>query len=308
MNCREMNESDLPECMEVEPRAWGDEIVGRDCAIKIWKGWVHSLSFNSIVVEIPGRSSASRIVAFGASVFLTAGFATRELEHPRPGLNGRVMALAASGRSVVLPEVQLCSGNAIDVAILACNYLYEAMNVEQTTRAETLLPLAFAESHVGYRINRIFIETVNERQRRIHESSGVWSVVAEYPEQDGALLVLTEKEAFKISGSVAAPLFQYHEPVLHLCGSEKQLLAQAMNGETDNELAAGLNLSLPTIKKRWLSVFDKVASVRPDLLPAAALRDSQESRGPQKRHHILAYLRSHPEELRPCRWQARMNF
>lgn len=307
MNYREMSEFDLPACLEVEPSAWGDEDIGRECAMNIWKGWARNPSFNSAVVEFPATSSASRIVAFAASVFVDAGFATRELEHPQPGLRRRIVSAAASGRSVVLPEAQLCNGEAVDVAVLACNCLYEAMNAEQVTQAEMMLPMTFAESHVGYRLNRIFIETVGERQRKLHESSGVWRTVAEYPERSGALLVLTEKEAFTTPGSVAVPLFQYREPVLQFCSSEKRMLARAMNSETDNELAASLNLSLPTVKKRWLSVFDKVASSRPDLLPAAALRDSQESRGPQKRHYILAYLRSHPEELRPYRWQTGMN-
>ena len=307
MNWREVEEADLIQCLSIEPRVWGDQIVGRECALQVWKEWTRRRCFNSAVVQVPTSQSASQKVAFGASVFVTPEFATRELENPQPGLNSRIIASIVAGESVVLPETNLSGTRArtpLDVVILSCNYQYEAMNPEQTTQAEMVLPFSFAESHVGYRLNRILSETVCERQYKAHISSGVWRTVAQYPDCGHTLIVLTDKEAFAASGSVAAPLFQYQEPVLHLRDTEKQLLAEAMNGETDNELAARMNLSIPSIKKRWASLFDRIADTRPDLLPDAEHRGWHESRGPQKRHRILAYVRAHPEELRPFRWRS----
>jgi len=49
---------------------------------------------------------------------------------------------------------------------------------------------------------------------------------------------------------------------------------------------------------------DPLEDVRPGLLPDANQRGFHESRGPQKRHRILAYVRSHPEEIRPFRLQS----
>jgi hypothetical protein len=307
MNWREVEEADLIECLSIEPRVWGDEIVGRDCALSVWKEWTRRRSFNSAVIELPTPHSRSQRVAFGSSVFITPEFASRELENPQPGVNSRIIASVVAGESVVLPESALSETRActpLDLVVLSCNYQYEALNPEQTTQAEMVLPFAFAESHVGYRLNRILSETVDENQYRAHHSSGVWRTVKKYPENGHALIVLTEKEAFATSGSVAAPLFQYQEPVLHLRDTEKQLLSEAMNGETDNELTARMNLSLPSIKKRWASLFDRIADTRPDLLPDTEHRGWQESRGPQKRHRILAYVRAHPEELRPFRWRS----
>ena len=305
MNWREVAEADLTECLSIEPRVWGDEIVGRECALPVWKRWTRSRSFNSALIEVASPSSAKQIVAFGSSVFVAADFATRELEHPQPGLNSRIIASVVSGESVVLPESSLSnSPHALDVAILSCNYLYEAMSPEQTIQAEMTLPVTFAEVHIGYRLNRILSETVSKSQYKAHDSSGVWRTVRKFPDCDRALIVLTAEEAFSTSGSVAAPLFQYQEPVLHLRNTEKELLSEAMHGETDNELAARMNLSLPSIKKRWASLFDRIADVRPDLLPDAEHRGLHENRGPQKKHRILAYLRSHPEELRPYRWRS----
>jgi hypothetical protein len=56
------------------------------------------------------------------------------------------------------------------------------------------------------------------------------------------------------------------------------LLAAALDGKTDAELSA----------------------FKPEILCLAEVDDTR--RGPQKRHRIVAYIRSHPEELRPFAW------
>lgn len=308
MDWREINAADLTECLPLEPRVWGDEIVGREEALRVWKQWTRSLAFNSAVVELKDPQLKERKVAFGASLFIDSEFMDGELKNPQPRLNSRIVANEASGRRVAVPEARFSetgSTKALDVVILTCNYRYDAMSPEQTIEAEMMLPAIFGESHTGYRLNRILVETVSERQRRVHVSGGVWKAVAEFPECERTWLMLTEKEAHSVSGSIAAALFRYEEPVLRLRDTEKQLLAEAMNGETDAELATKMNLSLATIKKRWASLFDRVAEIRPELLPDAESRDWKESRGPQKRHRILAYVREHPEEVRPFRWGRR---
>ena len=302
MNWREVSAEDLVECLEIEPRVRGDEIVGRQRALDGWKRVTRSLACNSAVLETDG--SQRRKIAFGCSVFVTPEFMDRELESPKPGINSRILASVIDGQPVVRAESSLCdSNNGLDVVVMSCNYRYEAMNAEETVQAEMALPTAFAEAHIGYKLNRILVETVTERQRQVHESSGVWRKVAEYPDGERALLLLTVQDALSVSGSVAGPLFDYHEPLLRLRDTEKQLLAEALKGGTDKELAAKLNLSMPTVKKRWASLFDRIAEMRPDLLPESERGDSSEGRGPQKRHRILAYVRAHPEEVRPYRWR-----
>lgn len=302
MDWREVNEAELAECLDIEPRMWGDEIVGRERALAGWKEMLRSRSFNSAVIETDGLDGGRRTVAFGSSVFVTAEFVDRELRCPQPGMNSRILAGVLAGEPVVHPEANLSdgkAGEALDLVVLSCNYPYQAMNAAEVSEAEMLLPRAFAETHAGYRLHRILLETVSERQYKIHESSGVWRTVRRFSACGHALIILTEKEAFSVSGSIAAPLFRYREPVLGLRDTEKQLLAEAMNGDPDNELAARMNLSLAAVKKRWATLFDRIAEVRPELLPHTERGDWRESRGPQKRHRILAYVREHPEEIRP---------
>ena len=161
MNWREVNEADLIECLNIEPQTWGDGIVGRERALTVWQQWIRTRSFNSAVIETVAHSVNQKI-AFGASIFVTTEFVTRELENPRAGLNDRIIASVVSGKSVVLPETCLSGSSArhpLDLVILGGNYLYQAMDPEQTIQAEMALPVSFAEAHVGYCLNRILLET-----------------------------------------------------------------------------------------------------------------------------------------------------
>lgn len=302
MNWREAGLEDLTDGLDIEPSMWGDEMVGRKRALEAWRRMAGSLASNSAVVETDGPRK--RMVGFGFSVFVTREFADDELQNPRPGMNGRIVASVLSDRSVVRCEAGLCEADEpLDAVIMGGHFKYELLPPEERAQAEVLLPAAFAESHVGYCLNRILIETLTERHREIMESSGVWRKVVDYPRHNRSLLMLTRKDAFSVSGSVAGQLFDYHKPALGLRRAEKELLAEALKGGTDNEIAQRMNLSVPTVKKRWASLFDRVADARPELLPEGGPKESQENRGPQKRHRILAYVRSHPAEVRPYRWR-----
>lgn len=304
MTWREMCEADLAECFNIEPRHLGAEIVGRETALKIWKALVRSRCFNSVVIE---SGTPKRIVASGASVFVTSDFMTQELERPRPHVNSRILASIASRKSVVLPESALCGDDThrlVDFVVLNGDYLSDCLSQEELDEVQMLLPFTFMEAHLGYRLNRILIEWTGERQRRFHHSSGVWRAVETFAQEDRGLSILTRKDALAVSGSIAGALFQYQEPILQLHETDKHLLAEALRGGTDSEMAARMNLSLASIKKRWLSLFQRVAETQPALLPGCREQSWNAFRGPQKRHHILDYVRSHPQEIRPFRWYA----
>lgn len=307
---REMGEADVADCIKIEPRHMGAEITGQERALDVWRSLARNRSFNSVVIESSGRNCVRQIIGFGASVFVTADFAARELEQPRPFLNSRIIASVGSKNSAVLPEEDLCrrSRQPVDLVILSCDYLKTSLTKDEVDQLHVLLPFTFMEAHVGYFLNRILLEWTGETQRRIHDSSGVFRTVETFAPGERGIYVLTRKEAFAVSGSIATALFQYQEPVLDLRETDKHLLAEALRGGMDSELAARMNLSLSSVKKRWLSLFQRVSEVRPDLLPDSEGANVNEFRGPQKRHHILAYVRSHPQEIRPFRWFSEKQF
>jgi len=61
-----------------------------------------------------------------------------------------------------------------------------------------------------------------------------------------------------------------------------------------------LAISLSTVKKAWISIYHRVEHHLPDLMADPLRSDTPPSgRGKEKRRRLLAYLRDHPEELRP---------
>jgi hypothetical protein len=110
---------------------------------------------------------------------------------------------------------------------------------------------------------------------------------------------INRSDALNATGSIASLLFEMRERRLHLRSSDQTLAAAAVHGHTDPELALELGISLAAVKKRWLALYDRMGRLEPGLLADATADADKATRGPQKRHRVLAHLRQHPEELKP---------
>ena len=309
MTCREVCEKNLTACLAIEPRHLGDELVGRKQALASWSELIRTRSFNSIVVE-DETERGRRPIAFGASAFVTAWFADEELNQPRPGLADRFIQSLSSPRPAVLSNKEAASASVskpMDILMLCGSWLRQSLHPEQVRQVQMLLPFGFVECHTGYPLHRIFNETVARTQREFQFSSGVFELVKHYPCGERSLLMMNEASACSVSGSMAIKLYRYEAPILALRDTEKQLLSQALNGGDDTQIAARVHLAVASVKKRWQSVFDRFESAVPALLRDEGSGRELNHRGSQKRHHVLAYVRRHPEELRPYRWMADPN-
>lgn len=310
---RGLREEDLAACLNVDPRRIGAESIGHSRAQHAWTELARSCSFNAAVIEADPPIASHRIVAFGASVFVSRAFAEEEISNPRPGLNARIIASVDSGQPVVLNEAQLRSANTegrLDLVVLCPQWRKDALNADQIAEAQMLLASSFLQDHLGFRLNRCITEMLDEEERESYaEASGVWRTISnfsefysQHPDTDWnrgrSLSVITRQEAFRVPGHIAAMLFQHREPVLGLREADQQLLRAALTGLTDDELARSLHIRLPAVKKRWRSLFE-LAAAHADLFPDMGNWIEESGRGRQKRQFILAYVREHPEELRP---------
>jgi hypothetical protein len=110
------------------------------------------------------------------------------------------------------------------------------------------------------------------------------------------LLAVTVESIRHDAHSIAANLFHHHlDPQFAFTRGEQQLLEAALEGADDASASKSLFVSVPAIKHRWKSIFERVAAIRPELCPP----DGEGTRGTQKRQRILTYVRNHREELRP---------
>ena len=92
----------------------------------------------------------------------------------------------------------------------------------------------------------------------------------------------------------------YQPPRIGFSRSEQRLLLSALAGERNEELSDEFGISLSAVKKTWRSVYDRVATCLPDLIPGNSQLDGETSKpGKDKKQRLISYLREYPEELRP---------
>lgn len=306
MYWRPIREADLPECLDIQPACIGDAIVGHDAALRAWKILMESPSFLANVIESEHPIAGHRIVACGMGVFVSAAFADKEIQNPRPGLNSRIIESIASGNPVVLDRSEIAEGNAgngVDFVNLYGTWRDEILNADQLAEVHSLLGTSFVEHFTGYRFNRVLKEAIGHSRIALARATGTYRVIAEFRKSDSALVMVNRESALAAPYSVARTMYRYQAPILRLRPADQKLLAAALAGKTDAELSADLGLSIEAIKKRWISVFERVEEFKPGILSPTDADSS--GRGPQKRHRVVAYVRTHPEELRPFSWDTR---
>jgi DNA-binding CsgD family transcriptional regulator len=303
MYWRPLRKADLSHCLETQPACLGDQIVGRNKALRVWRSFLDNPSFQATVIESERPIAGHKIVACGMGVFVAASFADQEISDPRPGLNSRIIAGVAAGEPILLSRAEIGEGNAgegLDFVNMYGTWRDGIMNNDQLAEVHALLGTSFVEHFAGYRFNRVLKEAIGDSRIALARATGTYRLLAEFPESESALAVVTRESALTAPYSAAASIYRYQAPVLRLRPAEQELLAAALTGKTDAELSADLGLSIEATKKRWLSIFGRFDQFKREILNQTEA--DSDVRGPQKRHRIVAYIRAHPEELRPFSW------
>jgi hypothetical protein len=298
--------AELGECLRISPKGMGHELVGRARAVAVWQWLLKTRSIQGFAIESDEPIQGHRIVGFGASVFVSAPFAERELADPKPGLNARLISGIASGQAIVPSAKQVGFENAqgrLHLIVLQGGSMLEVLTPEQCQDALRQVSLGVMGCLDGYQVRRALMETPSAVDIERAKLFPIWQVRSTHESfhrnnpgsswnRDRALFAIdcAGGPSFVVKGGL--------EPVLRLRSSDQELLAAAMNGSTDLELSKELGLKMPTLKKRWAAVFNRVAIAKPDLLPGHD-DNLDRQRGRQKKHRLLAYVREHPQELRP---------
>ena len=304
---RPIREADLLTCLDLQPASFGEGIVGRAAALRVWNSLLSHPAFHGTVLESEAPIAGQKIVGCGLGVFVTQAFASREIANPLPGLNSRIIASIAQNKSVLLSRAEIGAANAgdgLDWVNLYGTWREGVLSADQLAEIHALLGASFVAHLGGYRFSRVLKEAIGDSGIAFARATGTYRLVAEFPETGSALAVVTRESALAAPYSMAATLYRYQPPVLRLRPAEQSLLLAALGGKTDAEISAAVGISVEAVKKRWLSIFARVDQFLPELLSTADI--SSDGRGPQKRHRVLAYIRTHPEELRPYLWEPRM--
>jgi hypothetical protein len=275
--------------------------------------WLRLLSSNGFcatsIVEEEVDGARPRLLGVGVSVFISDDF-LRQLKAPPffwigPEL---VKRLARGGDSVLLSQKQVQEANSRG----GLNLLiwHGAVRAEDAKRAEiwSELMTVFLDNHRGFLLKEIVVQGESpEHLEGLRNSGGFllratdgrygdiqatgFHQLVEQPHVVG----ITREIAVQQFGSWVSALFYYEPPRFGFSSSEQRLLLSALAGGTDEDLSEQLGVSLSTVKKTWRLVYDRVAGRLPDLIPGQGISE----RGKEKKQHLLAYLRTRPEELRP---------
>jgi len=306
---------DLPECRRCLRDAFAYDVNTLNDLAALWKELIVSGAGNAAVIEDLNRPAGQRILWYCISVFVSADYAAYLRTDAPPILGLGVVARWREGCSPLLGLAEVRQGNSGGGLVMVA--LNSGMSPEVLGHDNDRAQVGGRVSdHTfwsvgGYRLNEALIEMYTDYEATWAEGHGflLRTDYRERPNPHSAAwlaagcsprLYGTTRQEFEARvGSTTPKMFLYQPPCFFFSPLEQELLQCALFGDTDGELADALSVSEVTLKKRWGSIYERVAEVSVGMLGGEA---AGEKRGMEKKRHLLQYLRHHPEELRPvCR-------
>ena len=266
------------------------------------------------LVEVRGPASRSNILAFCATIFVTDAFC-REIRTVLPPYLGlQAVRRYLAGDLPALNRDQIAIANArtgINVMMCYSGKLCDHLSSEHLLVVREKMAEAFCLAHHGYRLKEFLFGPIGEEALQWSLSVG-FRLRRDYSDyyqihnlgvptslERPWLVGLTKEEALADYGSRASGLFVFAPPRFHFTHCEQAILRHSLAGETDEQIARDLSISHWTVKKRWRAIYERVGAIDGELLSSADVGLGNESRGLERRRHLLVYLQQHLEELRP---------
>jgi hypothetical protein len=275
---------------------------------RLWGQWLREGIMTAHIIE-QHRHAQTKAVGLGAVVFVRPEFIVDVLQKRHPYVRRQLIEQTLAGhRVVVTPEEMRAQNRGEGLTLL---FLSDPSDNQQLTEDECrLVDAKWSEALYelrGCNFKNLWHEAYGLRAVRLSMGCGLsrredwtdhWSRHSPPPENERPyLLGMSKSEALDRPGTHASFLFLHVPPQFDFTARQQELLQQAISGATDEDLASQLNVSSSAVKKRWISVYERVSDAMPGWLESAA---SAEARGSEKRRHLLNYLRQHPEELHPA--------
>lgn len=311
---RPMLPKDVHECVDIVAahpvmrQRYGDALSNLKA---VWLALIGREAFRTAVFE-DFQNSHPRIVGVGVSVFVSDDFLRALKQSPFFWVGPELTKWLSSGQPALLSDREMRQRNArggLTVATWEGAIRTEFLHCPEVL---TVFCAAFIQNHQGFLLNEVLGQGMTrdtldlsvrsgflllQEDGRYGDSTGKpLDEVFEKPHHIG----LTRELALSRVGSWVGSLFVYQSPQCGFRPSEQRLLLTALWGGTDEELANVLGVSLSAVKKMWLSIYERVSSHLPSVLPNRASGQESVERGREKKQRLLNYLRDHPEELRPA--------
>jgi DNA-binding CsgD family transcriptional regulator len=288
---------------------------------QVWAALLRERRLELHVFEDHALPQPQRVQGVASGGFVQPAFAQSQLQALQPGVAQRVMRGEIDGPRLLLTPAEAAAANGGEgLWSLGLDFAF----VKQDWSLGTLLrwaPLLMESMRIwldGWQLQGGLRELIGRDLFVTARAMGT-PVFHRVLRQDGRrlparerryLVGMTRRQADRLPAALASMMFfSRREPMLGFSPAEQELLWLALRTADDEACAAALGISPHTVKMRWRGIFQRVEAAHPDLLGPggqAASRLTAEGeddarRGPEKRRHLLAYLRQHMEEVRPRR-------
>lgn len=280
--------------------------------------WRHLLKLGaciSSVIEDRDRPKGKRQVGFGFSFFSNDAFVHQAKTRLPPFLSRMVLEQWKRKNRIFLTPEEIRRANGaggLNVVVLNFGWDGRGYSSEEISKLQHFLPENFMAVHSGYHLKELLEQVYGPELREVMMAMGN-DVIRDYaelrgsdhlagiPEKDFPYLIgFSEATAARKPGTMTtALLLKWADPLFLFRPGEQEILRQALQVSTDREIAGTLGLSPWTVKKRWQGIYEKVERADPEIFGGSHSRGVGLTGMTQKRRHLLNYLRSHPEELRP---------
>lgn len=260
------------------------------------------------------QNSTTKLLGAGMAVFVSDDFLREAKTTPNFWIGPELVKRITSGKSPLLSEAEVRDANSTDgLNLMVWHNTTHPRELNRGEVGKTVMT-AFLDTFRGFRLREVFAQAHSLEQLHGARDAGgfyfdrVKGCYGSFPDVDAGNFAdeprnvgITRELALTHGSSWVGSVFLYGAPKCGFSRAEQRLLLSALSCDgTDEELSEHLGISLFAVKQTWRSIYDRVANCLPDLLPHNSKTGAQEqSRGKQKKQRLLAYLREHPEELRP---------
>jgi hypothetical protein len=234
---------------------------------------------------------------FGLSAFAAPDVVRTALELPSTPFRDLLFQIALDGGLPFLSRKQIAESNAagnLFLTVLLCRPDVGEFTQHQGSLLFRMAYDSFCFAHAGFRLLEFWQEVGDPQRARMLEELGLVRH-RQMTMEDGTeqfLLKYTSERALANPAYSMSLVFNCPPPLFGFSRPQQELLESALLDLPDRDFAVSQCLSDDAVKKRWRTIYDRVALVCPQLV-------GTDISGPNQRRLLLGYLRQHLEELRP---------
>lgn len=312
MRFRFATTADFPACHAMLER---DLVTSLRLHSRLPQLWNELLAINPgsiTIIEDPELEHPNGIEAFGVCAFVDDAFVEELVARPRPYLPAIIYERMARGESPLLSAAAVRAANTGAGLNLVClHFCLRNRNLDHPRTRDVLQVsnASFFFFFAGYRINSLYQEVYGSRHAAYLSAGGLRQMAdftaapenatAEDDAERPFLFGLRKDEIAPAAVNPLSLLFHALPARFAFSASAQRILERAMLMHSDDEIADQLGISVDAVKKTWRAIYQRIDDVAPRMFGTATRVSNSSHRSAERRRHLLDYLRTHPEELRP---------